>query len=134
PFENVTSWTDSGFPRQIEGEGAALAGRALHPYIAALAGGDLPGQIQPDAQSLRLAGIRPAVKPAKNAGLLCFWNAGAGALDADRREHLIRTDFHRHTASDGSIFDGVVQQVAEGFFGPFGVKAGAALHLTCRQL
>ena len=61
----MTSWTDSGFPRQIEGEGAALAGRALHPYIAALAGGNLPGQIQPDAQSLRLAGIRPAVKPPK---------------------------------------------------------------------
>ena len=65
----MTSWTDSGFPRQIEGEGAALAGRAFHPDIAALTGGDLTGQIQPDAKTLRLAGIRPAVKSAKDGGL-----------------------------------------------------------------
>ena len=76
PFGKVTVLTDSAFPRQIEGEDAARAGGTFHFDVTALSGGDLPGQIQPNAHPFGLVGRRSAIKSAENFGLLCLGMPG----------------------------------------------------------
>lgn len=99
-----------------------LSGPGGELHIASLALGDLPGQIQPDANALlNLVGL-PPVKPLEHHWLLLLRNSRACIPHLNGGEHGVGEDPHPDFPSGRRVFHRIIQKVIQGFLRPLPVK------------
>ena len=108
-----------------EREGAPRPRGGIHPHIPALAGGDLPHQVQADAHPRLVLDRRGPVEPLEHLDLLLLRQTRAGVGHVDAAEEFVKGDRDGDSPPGGGVFHPVVQEVAHRLPRPFGVKAGS---------
>ena len=104
---------------QIDHKGTSLSRFGLQFDIAVLQGNDLSCQIQPDTDSFLIMYFRLPVESGEDCRLPFRCDAFPGVRNTDLCKDLLSANENMNLSSCFRVFDGVVENIKNGFRRPF---------------